>query len=180
MDSIDQDHDGPIGIDEIGEIVRRHSASVYRLAYRLTGNAHDAEDLMQDVFIRMLRFHTTFKGGTIRGWLHWITVNLFRDSLRRQHAVRFQPLGELALARLPSAEPTPPEVFSQRNLDDDIRAALDDLSPGLREAVILRHIEDVSHEEIATRLGIATGTARARAFRGRARLREALADRRPA
>ena len=61
------------------ELVRDHSAQVYRLAYRLTGNPHDAEDLTQDVFVKVFKSIHTFQPGTLEGWLHRITTNLFLD-----------------------------------------------------------------------------------------------------
>ncbi|MFC2687604.1 MAG: sigma-70 family RNA polymerase sigma factor, partial [Arachnia propionica] len=61
------------------ELVRDHSAQVYRLAYRLTGNRHDAEDLTQDVFVRVFKSIHNFQPGTLEGWLHRITTNLFLD-----------------------------------------------------------------------------------------------------
>src|SRR5690606_17593187 len=66
------------------EIVRQHSARVYRLAYRLTGNQHDAEDLTQEVFVRVFRSLSTYSPGTFQGWLHRITTNLFLDQARRK------------------------------------------------------------------------------------------------
>ena len=68
------------------EIVRTHSARVYRLAYRLTGNQHDAEDLTQEVFVRVFRSLSSYTPGTFEGWLHRITTNLFLDTVRRKAA----------------------------------------------------------------------------------------------
>ena len=75
------------------EIVRAHSARVYRLAYRLTGNQHDAEDLTQEVFVRVFRSLSSYTPGTFEGWLHRITTNLFLDSARRRQRIRFEGLG---------------------------------------------------------------------------------------
>ena len=66
------------------EIVREHTPRVYRLAYRLTGNVHDAEDLTHDVFIRVFRSLGTYTPGTFEGWLHRITTNVFLDKMRRK------------------------------------------------------------------------------------------------
>src|SRR3954452_11637354 len=71
------------------EVVRAHSARVYRLAYRLTGNRADAEDLTQEVFVRVFRSLENFKPGTLDGWLHRITTNLFLDQARRKSRIRF-------------------------------------------------------------------------------------------
>src|SRR5881398_547891 len=89
------------------QIVSDHSARVYRLAYRLTGNAHDAEDLTQEVFVRVFRSLHTYTPGTFEGWLHRITTNLFLDQARRKSRIRFDSLAEDAGERLPSKLPTP-------------------------------------------------------------------------
>src|SRR6185503_20271948 len=84
------------------EIVRTHSARVYRLAYRLTGNRPDAEDLTQEVFVRVFRSLASYQPGTFEGWLHRITTNLFLDQARRQQRIRFDPLSDERAARLTS------------------------------------------------------------------------------
>src|SRR3954449_5459278 len=76
------------------EIVRAHSGRVYRLAYRLAGNQHDAEDITQDVFIRVFRSLENYTPGTFEGWLHRITTNLFLDLVRRRARIRFDALPE--------------------------------------------------------------------------------------
>src|ERR1700686_4151544 len=101
------------------DIVRAHSARVYRLAYRLTGNPHDAEDLTQEVFVRVFRSLSSYTPGPFEGWLHRITTNLFLDSARRKQRIRFEGLGEDAAARLRGAEPTPSQAFDDRHLDFD-------------------------------------------------------------
>jgi len=161
------------------EVVRDHSARVYRLAYRLTGNSHDAEDLTQEVFVRVFRSLPTYTPGTFEGWLHRITTNLFLDMARRRQRIRFEGLGDDTAARLSSASPTPAEAFDDRHLDDDIQAALKALAPEYRAAVILCDIEGLSYEEIADALDIKLGTVRSRIHRGRAQLRTALEHRRP-
>lgn len=161
------------------DVVRDHSARVYRLAYRLTGNSHDAEDLTQEVFVRVFRSLDTYTPGTFEGWLHRITTNLFLDLARRRQRIRFEGLGEETEARLGGAEPTPAEAFDDRHLDGDIQAALKALAPEYRAAVILCDIEGLSYEEIADTLGIKLGTVRSRIHRGRAQLRAALEHRRP-
>ncbi len=161
------------------EVVRTHSARVYRLAYRLTGNPHDAEDLTQDVFVRVFRSLSTYTPGTFEGWLHRITTNLFLDQVRRKQRIRFDALAEDAGDRLPGREPTPAQAYDDRTLDGDIQIALDSLAPDFRAAVVLCDIEGLSYEEIAATLGIKLGTVRSRIHRGRAQLRAALAHRAP-
>lgn len=161
------------------QIVRDHSARVYRLAYRLTGNAHDAEDLTQDVFIRVFRSLHRFQPGTFEGWLHRITTNLFLDGARRRQKIRFDGLGEGAEERLRSAWPTPSEQLADSDLDHDVAAALAALTPEFRAAVVLCDIEGLSYDEISTVLDIKIGTVRSRIHRGRSQLRVALEHRRP-
>jgi RNA polymerase sigma-70 factor (ECF subfamily) len=161
------------------EVVREHSGRVYRLAYRLTGNSHDAEDLTQDVFVRVFRSLSSYTPGTFEGWLHRITTNLFLDTVRRKQRIRFDALGDDATERLPGRELPPDRVFDDRMLDADIQAALDQLPPDFRAAVVLCDIEGLSYEEIAATLDIKLGTVRSRIHRGRAQLRAALEHRAP-
>ena len=161
------------------EIVREHSGRVYRLAYRLTGNQHDAEDLTQEVFVRVFRSLSSYSPGTFEGWLHRITTNLFLDQARRRQRIRFDGLPEGAEERLPGGEPGPERAWEHNNLDHDVQAALDALPPDFRAAVVLCDIEGLSYEEIAATLDVKLGTVRSRIHRGRALLREELAHRRP-
>jgi RNA polymerase sigma factor (sigma-70 family) len=161
------------------QVVRDHSARVYRLAYRLTGNVPDAEDLTQEVFVRVFRSLPTYTPGTFEGWLHRITTNLFLDMARRRQRIRFEGLGEEAAGRLSGDEPTPAQAFDARHLDDDVQRAIAALAPEYRAAVVLCDIEGLSYEEVAATLGVKLGTVRSRIHRGRAQLRVALEHRRP-
>jgi RNA polymerase sigma-70 factor (ECF subfamily) len=161
------------------EVVTDHSARVYRLAYRLTGNRHDAEDLTQEVFVRVFRSLSNYQPGTFEGWLHRITTNLFLDQVRRKQRIRFDALAEDAGEKLPSTDVGPERAFEHRNLDDDVQRALDALPPDFRAVVVLCDIEGLSYEEIAATLGVKLGTVRSRIHRGRAQLRAALAHRAP-
>ncbi|WP_380161367.1 RNA polymerase sigma factor SigE [Kineococcus sp. R86509] len=161
------------------EVVRDHSARVYRLAYRLTGNRHDAEDLTQEVFVRVFRSLSNYQPGTFEGWLHRITTNLFLDQVRRKQRIRFDALADDVNDKLPSTDVGPERAFEHRNLDDDVQKALDALPPDFRAVVVLCDIEGLSYEEIAATLGVKLGTVRSRIHRGRAQLRAALAHRAP-
>jgi RNA polymerase sigma factor (sigma-70 family) len=161
------------------DVVRDHSARVYRLAYRLTGNRHDAEDLTQEVFVRVFRSLSNYTPGTFEGWLHRITTNLFLDGARRKQRIRFEGLADDAADRLQGREPTPAQVYDDQNFDADVQNALDALAPEYRAAVVLCDIEGLSYEEIAATLGVKLGTVRSRIHRGRAQLRAALEHRRP-
>jgi RNA polymerase sigma-70 factor (ECF subfamily) len=161
------------------DLVRQHSSRVYRLAYRLTGNQHDAEDLTQEVFVRVFRSLPSYTPGTFEGWLHRITTNLFLDMARRRQRIRFEGLGDQAVGLLRDDEPTPAQAFDARHLDTDVQQALEALAPEYRAAVVLCDIEGLSYEEIAATLGVKLGTVRSRIHRGRAQLRAALDHRRP-
>ena len=161
------------------EIVQEHSARVYRLAYRLTGNVHDAEDLTHDVFIRVFRSLHTYRPGTFEGWLHRITTNVFLDKMRRKQRIRFDALTDEWAARLPGRSPSPEQVYADTHLDADIQEALGALAPHFRAAVVLCDIEGLTYEEVAEVLDIKLGTVRSRIHRGRAQLRVALAHRAP-
>jgi RNA polymerase sigma-70 factor (ECF subfamily) len=161
------------------EVVRDHGARVYRLAYRLTGNQHDAEDLTQEVFVRVFRSLSQYTPGTFEGWLHRITTNLFLDQVRRKARIRFEGLPEDAADRLATREVGPAQLLDERTYDDDVQAALDALHPDFRVAVVLCVFEGMTYEEIADLLGIKLGTVRSRIHRGRAALRSALAHRTP-
>ena len=160
------------------DIVRSHSVRVYRLAYRLTGNQHDAEDLTQEVFVRVFRSLSSYTPGTFEGWLHRITTNLFLDGARRKQRIRFEGLADEVTHRMAGSEPSPADAFDDTHLDEDIQAALKALPPEYRAAVVLCDIEGFSYEEIAATLGVKIGTVRSRIHRGRAQLRVALEHRR--
>ncbi|NEK86519.1 RNA polymerase sigma factor SigE [Blastococcus saxobsidens] len=156
------------------QVVRDHSARVYRLAYRLSGNAQDAEDLTQETFVRVFRSLADYSPGTFEGWLHRITTNLFLDMVRRRQRIRFDALPE-DTERLPGRAPSPEQVYADTHLDPQVQAALDALPPEFRVAVVLCDIEGLTYEEIAATLGIKLGTVRSRIHRGRVQLRQALA-----
>jgi len=161
------------------EIVREHADRVYRLAFRLSGNRADAEDLTQETFVRVFRSLAQYSPGTFEGWLHRITTNLFLDMVRRRQRIRFDALPDDVGDRLASREAGPEQVYEQVNLDPEVQAALDALPPDFRVAVVLCDLEELSYEEIAATLGIKVGTVRSRIHRGRVLLRQALAHRRP-
>ncbi len=158
------------------EIVQQHFGRVYRLAFRLCGNRSDAEDLTQEVFIRVFKSLDGFKPGSFEGWLHRITTNLFLDQVRRKKRIRMDPMGETDTGFADRSELSSPErSFEHHNLDLDIQAALNELAPEYRAAVVLCDIEGLSYEEIAVTLGIKLGTVRSRIHRARAQLRKSLA-----
>jgi RNA polymerase sigma factor (sigma-70 family) len=174
---------GPAGPSDVWtpppweEIVRDHGDRVYRLAFRLSGNAHDAEDITQEVFIRVFRSLSTFRPGSFEGWLHRITTNVFLDLVRRRQRIRMEALPE-ETDRIAGREPSPEQAWHDANLDPDLQAALDDLPPEFRAAVVLCDVEGLSYEEIGATLGVKLGTVRSRIHRGRQALRVGLERRR--
>lgn len=161
------------------EVVADHSARVYRLAYRLTGNRHDAEDLTQEVFIRVFRSLGSYEPGNFGGWINRITTNLFLDRVRRKSKFRMDGFLDGSEERLVGSEPQPEHAMQDAHLDPDIEQALASLSEEFRVAVVLCDIEGLSYDEIADVLGIKIGTVRSRIHRGRTQLRKALAHRAP-
>ncbi len=157
------------------ELVRQHADRVYRLAYRLSGNPQDAEDLTQETFIRVFRSVQNYQPGTFEGWLHRITTNLFLDMVRRRTRIRMEALPE-DYDRVPAEDPNPEQIFHDSRLGPDLQAALDSLPPEFRAAVVLCDIEGLSYEEIGATLGVKLGTVRSRIHRGRQALREYLAS----
>lgn len=156
------------------ELVRQHADRVYRLAYRLSGNRHDAEDLTQETFIRVFRSVKNYQPGTFEGWLHRITTNLFLDMVRRRARIRMEALPD-DYDRVPADEPNPEQIYHDSRLGPDLQAALDSLPPEFRAAVVLCDIEGLSYEEIGATLGVKLGTVRSRIHRGRQALRDYLA-----
>jgi RNA polymerase sigma-70 factor (ECF subfamily) len=167
------------GPHDWASIVAEHSGRVYRLAYRLTGNRQDAEDLTQDVFVRVFRSLETFEPGNFAGWLHRITTNLFLDKERRASRIRMHGFAEGAEHQILGSEILPEEAVHDSGFDPDIEAALTSLPEKFRVAVVLCDIEGLSYDEIADVLGVKVGTVRSRIHRGRTQLREALAHRAP-
>jgi RNA polymerase sigma-70 factor (ECF subfamily) len=156
------------------EVAHLHFARVYRHAYRLTGNRHDAEDLTQEVFVRVFRNLATYTPGTFEGWLYRITTNLFRDRVRRHRRIQLEPLPDTVQ---PAGGSTPDLELEARTFDPDLRSALDALTPGFLAVVVLRDVDGFTYEEIAVALGIQSGTVGSRLHRARAQLRAALSDR---
>ncbi|MGL6235180.1 MAG: RNA polymerase sigma factor SigE [Segniliparus sp.] len=155
------------------ELVREHGARVYRIAYRLTGNQQDAEDLTQETFIRVFRSLHTYRPGVFEGWLHRITTNLFLDQARRKTKIRMEALPE-DYDRVPSGAPSPEDVVADADLDPALQAALDNLPPEFRAVVVLCDIEGLSYEEVGASLGVKLGTVRSRLHRARQSIRDSI------
>lgn len=161
------------------ELVRVHTRRVYGICYRFTGREGEAQDLTQDVFLRVFKTLKTFRAneGSFTTWLTRITRNLLIDNYRRtkQDRVTDSIEGQLPVLEqsLPSA--TRPEgAVTMREQGEILQAALEKLSPELRETVILRDLQELEYREIAQVLDIPEGTVKSRLNRGRAELARLL------
>ncbi|MFG1820690.1 sigma-70 family RNA polymerase sigma factor [Kribbella sp. NPDC049174] len=123
------------------------------------GNRADAEDLTQEVFIRVFRHLEDYAEGTFEGWLYRITKNLFLDQLRRRRAARLEPLAD---THLRFVHPGPERDLEWRTFDPDIRDALTSLPPGHLATVLLHDIDGLTYDEIAVVLGVPHGTVASR------------------
>jgi RNA polymerase sigma-70 factor (ECF subfamily) len=161
------------------DLVRDQASRIYRLAYGLTRNPHDAEDLTQNVFDRVFRNLTSYQPGNFDGWMYRVTVNLFRDQVRRNRRLRLEPLREDTVDLHVARQPSPEQAASEPVFGDDVREALAALHPDVRITVLLCDVDGLTYDEIAAVLGVARGTVGSRIHRGRAQLRTALAHRSP-
>jgi RNA polymerase sigma-70 factor (ECF subfamily) len=155
------------------EIARDHGRFLYTVAYRLTGNHDDAQDLVQEVLLKVQRGLATYQPGSMQGWLSRITTNAFLDSARRKARRPTTPLHDDPDVMLPpsaSAE----EALASAQLPDHLEQALADLPVDFRAAVVLCDVAGWPYDEIADELGVPVGTVRSRIHRGRAQLRTAV------
>lgn len=153
---------------------------VFNLAWRLSGNRADAEDIAQETFVRVFRHLGRFKGqSSLKTWIFRITINCANSRFRQQSRRRKGRIddSEAELERTADTRRTPEGKAVAVDLVDAVRTALDRLPPHYREAVLLRDFEDMTYEEIAAVLGVRLGTVRSRIARGRDRLRAILEER---
>jgi RNA polymerase sigma-70 factor, ECF subfamily len=158
-------------------IVERHSAGVFRVAYRLTRSEQDAEDVVQETFLKAYAELRRFEGRAALGtWLHRIAANCAIDLIRRRPAVAGEPVdAEPAIMRVASASPGPDRQAAGREMREHVEAALADLTPLERAAFTLRHLEEQSIEEICRVLGQSPSATRHSIFRAVAKMRRTLA-----
>jgi RNA polymerase sigma-70 factor (ECF subfamily) len=170
------------------ELVRTHHRRVYSLCYRFTGSGTDAEDLTQDVFLKIYANLASFdtSRGSLQVWITTLTRNLLVDHFRRTRNLRatgsldegWDLGGEdrpmIPADRLEAKGPTQHDQATRRELEKMVQQALAQVSPELREAVILRDLQDMDYKEIASVLSIPEGTVKSRISRGRAELARLL------
>jgi RNA polymerase sigma-70 factor (ECF subfamily) len=157
------------------EIARDHGRFLYTVAYRLTGNHDDAQDLVQEVLLRVRRGLATYQPGSLEGWLSRITTNAFLDEVRRRQRRPLEVVPELP-ERLVGVDADPDDAIARSRLPDDVQSALAGLPVEYRAAVVLCDVVGMEYAEIAETLGIPPGTVRSRIHRGRALLRKVLAS----
>jgi RNA polymerase sigma-70 factor, ECF subfamily len=163
-------------------LVRAHTRRVYALCYRFCGKDSEAQDLTQDVFLRVFRTIGTFRSdeGAFGVWLSRVTRNLLIDHYRRTRLDRATDSIEDQLPVLEEHSAQPDRVLAGRETSEILQAALQKLSPELREAVILRDLQELEYREIAEVLRIPEGTVKSRINRGRAELARVLRKQRVA
>ncbi|MBP6965069.1 MAG: sigma-70 family RNA polymerase sigma factor [Armatimonadetes bacterium] len=164
------------------ELVQRYHKHAYNVAYRMTGNSADADDLTQDTFLKAYRFFGNYnRSMPFENWLYRIMSNIFVDWLRRRPKAYIRSLdepirqdeGEVTL-EVPDRAEGPEAIALSGELDAKMQAALSTIPEDFRLAVILCDIEGLSYEEISEIMGCSIGTVRSRLHRGRKLLREKL------
>jgi RNA polymerase sigma-70 factor (ECF subfamily) len=168
------------------ELVQRHHRRIYNICYRFAGSADDAQDLTQEVFIKIYRTLNSFdtERGAFMTWVTTVTRNLLVDHFRKTKQDRITDSLDAAPAEREDAQPLSEQIRDQ-SLTPDARAqsvevgetvhkALQKLSPDLREAVILRDLQDMDYKDIAVTLKVPEGTVKSRINRGRAELARLL------
>lgn len=162
------------------ELVRENTRKVYGLCYRFTNSGQEAQDLTQEVFLRVFRTLRTFRSteGSFATWLARVTRNLLIDHYRRTRQERVTDSIEEQLPMLEeegaAASARPDQAVAGREAGEILQATLQKLSPDLREAVILRDLQEMEYREIAEVLQIPEGTVKSRINRGRAELARLL------
>ena len=159
-------------------LVERHSRRAFQLAYRITGNQQDAEDVVQESFIRAYRQLSRFEARAhFSTWLHRIVANCSVDLMRAKQARHDQTRSESLddAVEMPAAHlPGPERLAQSAEIQRRVQAALSDLSPLERAAFTLRHYEGRSVDEISRALGLGTSAAKHSVFRAVKKLRHAL------
>lgn len=172
----DVDGAGPAWNDAVPtweEVARDHGDHMYSVAFRLTGQHDEAQDIVQAALLRVRRGLETYQPGNLRGWLSRITTNVFLDETRRKKRRPVQALPddpERVLAGAPGAD----EALDAADLPDYIQAAIQTLRDDYRAALVLCDVVGMTYPEIAEALSVPVGTVRSRIHRARSALRDEL------
>ena len=160
--------------DAYAELVRRYADRIFNLAYRMTGNRSEAEDLAQETFIRAYRGLPGFRAdGDFGAWLYRIAVNVCLTHRRGSRKAASEPLDETT-APVIDTTMSPEEMAEQHEMQAAVHHAILGLPPRYRAVIVLYHVEDRSYDEMAAILDLPVNTVRTHLHRGRAMLRERL------
>ena len=169
-------------IDAFEELVCRYERKIFTAAYRLIGNREDAADLAQEAFLRAFRSIKSFRAeASFLTWMYTIVTNLCRDELRKRSRVQIESLDErVALEdsevskQFSSNESGPAELYEQKELQEKIQALINTLLPEYRMALVLRDIQGLSYEQMATQLDCSLSTVQSRINRARNHMKDKL------
>ena len=165
------------------DLVNEHTRRVYGLCYRFTRKHSDAQDLTQDVFLRVFQTLGTFRSdeASFTGWLIRITRNLLIDNYRRSSndRVTWSIEDHAGIEGMATATDLPDQALAWREANDLLQASLARLSPELREPIVFSDLEELKYRETAVILGIPEGTVKSRLNRGRAELAKVMRRYRP-
>ncbi|MEE9417709.1 MAG: sigma-70 family RNA polymerase sigma factor [Acidimicrobiales bacterium] len=167
-------HSNPEKVPTWEEIARDHGRFLYTVAYRLTGNYDDTQDLVQEVLLRVERGLVNYQPGNLNGWLSRITTNAFLDAVRRKKRRPEQALPDEP-DRVLEGAPGADLALAAAKLPDHLQAALLELPEDYRAVVVMCDVVGLQYDEISDQLDIPVGTVRSRIHRGRSKLREILA-----
>ena len=156
---------------ELEQLFREHSQMLYRTAYTMLGNAADAEDVLQTVFLRLLRHEPDFDRNP-KGYLYRVAINLSLNVIRSRKRLEFTKNDE----RLEIPSSSQRLNSSTEDLRERVTDAVSDLSPGDAEVVLLRYAHEYTDAEIAKLLGVSRGTIAMRLFRSRRRLKKLMKE----
>ncbi len=167
-------------------LLRDSFRQAYSLAYRLTSNSSEAEDLVQESFVRAYRFfHRYDEGLPFTNWLYRIMCNAHIDAVRRRGRLRTtsleqpSPNGGLSTIEVPDVDSAPDRAILDEAMGEHVESSLKEMNSEFRTAVLLADVEGMAYEEIASIMGTSVGTVRSRIHRGRKQLRRFLLVRDP-
>ena len=159
--------------EAFGELVEQYRDNVYRLAYRMCGNAYDADEAAQEAFVAAWRALPNFRGDAkFSTWLYRLTTNAAIDVMRREK--RHQTVGDGEMVDLADDADSPQETVERTEQQEAVQKALSTLSEEYREVLLLRYMEELDYAEIAEVLQLPSGTVKSRINRAKAALKAAL------
>jgi RNA polymerase sigma-70 factor (ECF subfamily) len=159
---------------ELERLFAEHHDLVFRTAYRITGNLMDAEDVLQTLFLRLIRRETAVQMEGARSYLHRAAVNAALDIVRRRSRIRSVSLDDDDAGRIQNPRPDPSAICSNSDLHAWLRSRIAELNPRAAEIFVLRYLQGCSYLEIAQTLGIPRPTVAVILHRTRARLQNEL------